>query len=183
MPSSITQREILELSENPGRLLEEIQRYQQLRDDTESKLRAVVDETTARELRELAERELHQARLKVEDADTAAGKTLSVARAEADRTIAQAHAEAEALTITAQAEAQAMYTEAARRSESSRALEAELQSRISSANRATELAERAMALNNEAASHHTEAAAVLDSQRQRLSALVKEMRGIVGDGQ
>lgn len=179
MSSSITPEELTALSRDPAQLMAEIQRYTQIRDDAESKLRAVVDEVTANELKVLAERELHNARITVEDANKQAGEILGAARTEAARITESSDADAKAVLDNSTAHALAVRAEADEILQRAKVTQTSLEERTSAADRSKESAEKAIAANNEAAAEYREATAQIDSSRQRLSALVKEMAEIV----
>lgn len=182
MPSSITKKELEDLASNPELLRSEIDRYTKVRDDAESKLRAVVDETTARELRELAEQELHKARLEVETANDRAAEILAAADIEASEVRSKSETDARSIVATARTEADAVMAAARQIHEREAGLRDALEQRTSEAERMKESASRTVAINTDAAKRHNEEADALNSARQRLADLVKQMTEIVGDG-
>lgn len=180
MGGSITPDELAALQRDPQRLMAEIARYTQIRDDAESKLRAVVDETTALELRQLAEDELRKANIALTDADAQAKHILELARSEAAGIQLTAETEANALLTSARDRTKLMDADAAEAERRAQVLQSSLEERASNANRAKAEAERAVADNGAAAAEYRAATADIESTRQRLSALVKEMAEIVG---
>ena len=181
MQSSITPEEIAALQRDPARLLAEIQRYTQIRDDAESKLRAVGDEDGARHLREVAEGELHKARLRVEEADKEAETIIAAAKKDGGDIVARAQAAAEKLLSEHSAQAADRVIAAEQAHQAATASLASAEARFAEANEKHAQAQAAIERNSKAAQAHEQAAQRLTVARQRLSSLVKAMAEIVGD--
>jgi hypothetical protein len=179
--SSITQAEVAALLADPAKLLEELAKWRSIRDEAESKLRAAVDEDSARHLKEVAEKGLLEASLRIEKIDAECLQRLEDAARAASGLTDGAQVQAAQILDDARAEAAAILGAAAAKLAAAAEKEGRVDDALAKAAGSEDEARRQAERNARAAEAHERAARGLADARKRLSSLVRGMREIVGD--
>lgn len=178
---SITAEDLMELRRNPEALEREIARYTQIRDEAESKLRAVVDEVTAREYLERADKERRAAEGALEQANGQAAGVMKLASDRAEALVGEAVASASRVLSEANVIARETTENARRELETATAEKEKAEALNVKMQRETERAEASSEACNNAKLVYEEETRAIAAIRQRLAALIGEMREVVGD--